>query len=98
MYVSTIRLDSSPPKKISIADVFAGNELPPCIAALTKTKSIYQKTKRFTLQEDNNQISLVPFLETDQGHIASRDRGIKKETVYSEFFHKYIQLMIRRMQ
>ena len=56
MYVVAIRLYACPQKKESIADIFAGKELSSYIAALTSTKFICSNTKRFTLQEDNNQI------------------------------------------
>jgi len=63
MYIGVIRLNDGPPKKESIADTFAGKELLPSIAALSSTKFVCPNTKRFTLQEDNNQIFLVPSLE-----------------------------------
>jgi len=91
MYVGAIILDGGPPKKKSIADTFAGKELPPRIAALTSTKFICPNTKRFTLQEDDNQIFLVPFLEKDQGSIDSGDRGIKKRnSLFRDFSHVYL--------
>ena len=77
-------------RKKTVADTFAGKELPPNIAALTNTKFICPNTKRFTLQEDNNQIFFVPFSETDQGAIGSRDRGNKKSnSLFRIFSHEY---------
>ena len=90
MYVGTLRLDARSPKKETVADTFAGKELPPNIAALTNTKFICPNTKRFTLQKDSNQIFFVPFLETDQGTIGSKDRGNKKSnSLFRDFSHEY---------
>ncbi len=90
MYIGVIRLYDGPPNKESIVDTFAGKELPSRIAALTGTKFICPKTKRFTLQEDNNQIFLVPFLETVQGSTESKDKGIKKRnSLFRDFSHVY---------
>ena len=82
MYVGFIRLYDGPPKQKSITDTFGGKELPPSIAALISTKFICPNTKRFTRQEDSNQIFLVPYLE--------RDRGIKKiNSLFRDFSHDY---------
>ncbi len=90
MYIGAIRLYDGPSKKESITDTFAGKKLPPSITALTSTKFICPKTKRFTLQEDNNQIFLVPFLETGNGAIDSRDRSRKKTNcLFRDFSHAY---------
>lgn len=74
MYVGKFRLDARSPKKETVADTFVGKEIPPNIAALTNTKFICPNAKRFTLQKDSNQIFLVPFLETDQGVLGSKDQ------------------------
>ncbi len=90
MYIGAIRLYDGPSKKESITDTFAGKKLPPSITALTSTKFICPKTKRFTLQEDNNQIFLVPFLETAKGAIDSRNRGTKiRNCLFRDFSHVY---------
>ena len=90
MYVVAIRLYACPRKKESITDIFAGKELPSNIAALTSTKFICPNTKRFTLQEDNNQIFLIPFLETDKETIDSRNRSIKKiNSLFRDISHVY---------
>ncbi len=90
MYNGAIRLYDGPSKQKSIADTFGGKELPPSIAALISSKFICPNTKRFTLQEDNNQIFLIPFLETDKGTIGSRDRSIKKRnSLFRDFSHVY---------
>jgi len=82
MYVGFISLYDGPPEQKSITDTFGGKELPPSIDALISTKFICPNTKRFTLQEDSNQIFLVPYLE--------RDRGIKKiNSLFRDFSHDY---------
>ncbi len=82
MYIGFIRLYDGPPKQKSITDTFGGKELPPSIDALISTKFICPNTKRFTRQEDSNQIFLVPYLE--------RDRGIKKiNSLFRDFSHDY---------
>ncbi len=90
MYIGVIKLYDGPSNKKSIVDVFDGKVLPPHIAVLTGTKFICPKTKRFTLQEDNNQIFLVPFLEASQVTIDSGDQGIlKRNSLFRNFSHGY---------
>ncbi len=90
MYIGVIKLYDGPPNKKSIVDVFDGKVLPPHIAVLTSTKFICPKTKRFTLQKDNNQIFLVPFLETSREFIDSRDQDVlKRNSLFRDFSHVY---------
>ena len=90
MHIGFIRLYDGSPKQKSIADTFGGKELPPRIAALCSTKFICPNAKRFTLQEDSNQIFLVPCLETGKDAIGSRNRGIKKiNSLFRDFSHDY---------
>ncbi len=90
MYIGVIKLYDGPPNKKSIVDVFDGKTLPPRIAVLTGTKFICPKTKRFTLQEDNNQIFLVPFLEASQVAVDLRDQGIlKRNSLFRNYLHVY---------
>ena len=92
MYIGVIRLYNGPLKKESIADTFEGKELSSSMAVLTSTKFICPKTKRFTLQEDNNKFFLVPFLETDQGAIDSKDRGVKKRNSLYRVFPRTLNV------
>jgi len=54
-----IGLDDGPAKKESIGNVYAGKELPPNIAQLSKNEMTCPKTGKIFTQKDNNQIFIV---------------------------------------
>lgn len=56
----SIDLKNGPPKKESIGNLYAGEPLPPNIANLMKNKTTCPKTGKSFVQEDNNQVFLVP--------------------------------------
>ena len=56
----TLSLDDGPAKKESIADTYAGKELPPQVATLSNNEVTCPNTGKLTSQEDNNQVFLVP--------------------------------------
>ena len=55
-----IGLNDGPAKKESIGDTYAGKELPAAIVTLIGNKTICPNTKKWTSQEDNEQVFLVP--------------------------------------
>ena len=55
-----IELDDGPVKKESIGNLYAGKELPPEVAKLSRNIPTCPNTGKLTSQEDNNKVFLVP--------------------------------------
>jgi hypothetical protein len=55
-----LRLDDGPPARASVADAYAGKELPPSLAILSSHMITCPNTGRLTAQRDNHQVFLVP--------------------------------------
>ena len=56
----SITLDDGPPNKASIGDTYAGRDLPTEVVALSKNEFPCLTTGRPTMQENNDQVFLVP--------------------------------------
>jgi hypothetical protein len=56
----SLSLDDGPAERASIGDTYAGKALPPQIALLSNNTLTCPKTQRLTLQNNNNQVFLVP--------------------------------------
>jgi hypothetical protein len=55
-----LALDDGPPARASIGDTYAGKELPPSLATLSRNMITCPKTGKFTSQNDNHQLFLIP--------------------------------------
>ncbi len=55
-----IRLDDGPADRQSVGNAYAGRELPPSVATLRGNQFPCPVTKRMTVQQDNDQVFLVP--------------------------------------
>ncbi len=58
----SIKRDDGPTEKQSIGDLFAGKELPQDIANLINNTTVCPSTGKAFVQEDNNQVFLVPVM------------------------------------
>ncbi len=56
-----IELEDGPAQKQSVSDLFEGKELPSEVADLANNRFICPTTQEMRLQEDNDQVFVIPF-------------------------------------